>query len=115
MPEVTGYRLYNDTGDAGPSAGDGVSGGAYPDGFNTDNYSPTGTAVVDYPETGPVTGQFYFVDGGYYFVPDDPSPFPLSQPGTIQSYNGGAVCFVGGTLIRTPAGGNPPIFNGAQP
>lgn len=86
MATVTGYALYDDIGDAGPSTGDGVSGGSFPSDFDTNNYTPTGTAVIDYPEIGPVTGTFYLVDGTYYFVPDDPAPFPLSQPGTIQSY-----------------------------
>ncbi|MEL7213059.1 MAG: Hint domain-containing protein [Pseudomonadota bacterium] len=92
MAKRTGYRLYSDQGHTGADNGDGVSGGLQTLDFDPANYTQSATGTVNYPNTlGEVSGVFYFVDGDYYFVPDDDTGFPPNEPGTVSStnYNGG--------------------------
>ena len=86
MPTVTGYRIFDDSGAAGPSPGDGVSGGVETLIFDTDSEQQNGRTTVNYPSYGTYAGFFYFSGGSYYFVPDDSTDFPPNEAGSVQTY-----------------------------
>ena len=87
MASATGYKIYYDQGHVGPDTGDGISGGTQTQTVDIATAMPHGTGTVEYPNTlGLVTGAFYFVDGDYFFVPDDDTGFPPNEGGTVTSY-----------------------------
>ena len=87
MASATGYKIYYDQGHVGPDTGDGISGGTQTQTVDIATAMPHGTGTVEYPITlGLVSGAFYFVDGDYFFVPDDDTGFPPNEGGTVTSY-----------------------------
>ena len=125
---ATGYRLFLDTGTAGPTVGDGISDSqTYV--FDPTRLKPVKGAYVSYPTTGSeIAGQIYYTNGGYYFVPNQSYDLPAGESGTISavqvphyltsgtdSYTGtaGGDLIYGGATTNASGTGNDTINAGA--